>query len=238
MHLPKPPPPRYDSEPLGKTAKLLEEAQTLLERASVDAAERHGELSRQIIALETNLQEMEQLLVGTERQAAQLANLYVATYQLHASLEVPDVRAAVADIAVNLLGAESFQIWVREDDGQLVRAPESSSDELFAPGQAYAGGDSLLDDALAHASPQFGPREGSCSLAAVPFAAHGQVVGALLIQRFLAHKQGMNAQDRELLDLMAAHAASALLAARAFHVTRRKLVAYEGLLGFLRGGTP
>ena len=223
-----------ESASLNRTQELLAEAQRLVERASCDAALRQRELAERTHRLEDNMREMEALLVRTERQAAQLANLYVATYQLHASLETPDVRAAVADIAVNLLGAEDFAIWVRDDEGKFVRAPESSG----GGDQTYAGGDPLLDTCLRDHAVHFGPEPGSLVLAAVPFAAHGELLGVLEVRRFLSHKQGLSAEDRELLDLMAAHAASALLAARAFHVTQRKLQAYEGLLGFMRrGGT-
>lgn len=228
-----------DSAPLGRTARLLDEAARLVRRASIDAAQRDSELGRQSAELEQRMREMEQLLARTERQAAQLANLYVATYQLHASLEIADVRAAVADIAVNLLGAEEFSIWVRDDENRLVRAPESGTD--CAQGgttSLYAGGDSLLDACLVEPRPQFGPREGSASALALPFTAQGEVVGVLVVARFLAHKAHLSAEDHELLDLMGAHAASALLAARAFGVTQRKLQAYEGLLGFLRKGAP
>jgi GAF domain-containing protein len=220
---------------LARMQELLAEAQSLVERASGDALRRHRELVERTQTLEENMREMEALLVRTERQAAQLANLYVATYQLHASLETPDVRAAVADIAVNLLGAEDFVIWVRDDEAKFVRAPESSGggDE-----QTYAGGDRLLDTCLLDHALHFGPEQGSEAVAVVPFAAHGELLGVLEVRRFLSHKQGLSAEDRELLDLMAAHAASALLAARAFHVSQRKLQAYEGLLGFMRrGGT-
>jgi nitrate/nitrite-specific signal transduction histidine kinase len=177
--------------------------------------------------------------VRTENQAAQLAGLYVATYQLHASLETADVLSAVADIAVNLLGAEAFSIWIREEDGHFVRASESSADaESFEHDHQYVGGEGLFDACLKASKPQFGPIPGSNYMAAVPFVAHGDAVGVLLIQRFLRHKQAFTAQDCELLDLMAAHVASALLAARAFMLARRKLQTYEGLLGFLRQGTP
>ena len=64
----------------------------------------------------------------------------------------------------------------------------------------------------------------------------GDVVGLLLVHGFLGHKPGLTADDHELLDLMAAHAASALVAAQAFQISQRKLSAYQGLLGFLRGG--
>ena len=94
----------------------------------------------------------------------------------------------------------------------------------------------LVDAGLSALTPQFGPREGSQVMAAVPFVRNGEAVGMLVLEAFLGHKPGLDAADHELLDLMAAHAASALLAARAFHVSQRKLVAYEGLLGFLRGG--
>lgn len=197
-----------------------------------------AELDRRTAGLEECLREMEQLLVRTERQAAQLANLYVATYQLHASLEASDVRAAVADIAVNLLGAERFSIWLREEAGTLVRAAESSAADGEAPPEAYVGGDPLLDTCLLEQALQFGPCAGSTSVAAVPFAAQGELVGVLVVERILPQKPGFTAEDRELLDLLAAHAASALLAARAFQQTQRKLNTYEGLLGFLRRQTP
>ena len=228
-----------DSDALSRTAQLLEEARNLVASAGKDASNRNAEFLRRTADLEASVQEIEQLLIRTERQAAQLANLYVATYQLHASLELADVRAAVADIAVNLLGADAFSVWVRDDDGQLIRAPESSS-HLDESGEAqqYVGGDSLFDACLDEATLQFGPCPGSACLAAVPFVAHGDVVGVLLVKQFLSHKQGFTSEDHELLNLLAAHAASALLAARAFGAARRKVQTYEGLLGFLRRETP
>jgi hypothetical protein len=221
---------------LGRAARLLEDAQRLVLSAGKDADQRHGELLQRIQGLESSLVEMEQLLASTERQASQLVNLYVATYQLHASLEANDVRAAIADIAVNLLGAERFTIWLKDDEGKLWQAPEGSLPADSGTIAAYAGGDSLIDACLAQSSPQFGPQTGSEVLAAVPFVRHGEAVGVLVIEAFLRHKPGLDASDHELLDLMAAHAASALLASRAFHVSQRKLTAYQGLLGFLRGG--
>jgi hypothetical protein len=210
---------------LGRAARLLEEAQRALSRADQDAEQRTAELLQRIRELESSSTEMEELLVRTERQASQLANLYVATYQLHASLETSDVCAAIADIAVNLLGAERFTVWLKDETGQLRSQSE-----------CYAGGDTLIDACLAQGSPQFGPLAGSEAVVAVPFARNGDAVGVLVIAAFFAHKPGLATEDHELLDLMAAHAASALLAARAFHVSQRKLTAYQGLLGFLRGG--
>ena len=226
-----------EPSPLGRAVKLLDEAQRALSRASDDATRRTEELLARIQGLESSMAEMEQLLVGTEQQAAQLANLYVATYQLHASLNTADVHAAIADIAVNLLGAEQFVILVRDEAGGLVPSLNSSA-AVAAPlwSGAYTGGDSLVDAALAELSPQFGPAPGSDAVVAVPFAAQRETLGVLVVRALLRHKPALSAADRELIDLMAAHTASALLAARTFQVTQRKLSAYQGLLGFMRRG--
>jgi GAF domain-containing protein len=213
---------------------MLDDAQRLLARAGQDAERRQRELDTRVHELEQNLAEMEELLVQAERHAARLANLYVASYQLHNSLETNDVRAAIADIAVNLLGAERFTIWLKDEAGALW-----SSDGAVEGGSAlhrYEPGDPLVDASLRDNTPQLTPREGARALAAVPFVKHGEAVGLLVVETFLRHKAGLDADDAELLDLLAAHAASALLAARAFQVSQRKLTTYEGLLGFLRGG--
>jgi GAF domain-containing protein len=228
-----------DADALGRSAQLLEEARALIMSAGQVAANRDAELFSRIADLEGNLREVEELLARTEQQAAQLAGLYVATYQLHASLETRDVLSAVADIAVNLLGAEVFSIWTRDEQGRFERAPESSdtTDSAQSSGRSKDG-DALFEACTKAARPQFGPTTGADQMAAVPFVAQGEVVGVLLVERFLRHKQAITSQDWELLDLLAAHAASALLAARAFAIARRKLQTYEGLLGFLRQGAP
>src|SRR4051812_46472868 len=110
------PVPDGDSSPLAAAAALLLRAQEMLVRAREADLPRAREVAERIQNLEGNLAEMDQLLARTERQAAQLANLYVATYQLHASLDPEDVCSAIMDIAVNLLGAERFVLLVAGED--------------------------------------------------------------------------------------------------------------------------
>lgn len=219
-------------------ASLLSRAQELLAVASDADVARTRELSRRIESLEETLAEMDQLLSRTEQQAAQLANLYVATYQLHASLDPEDVCAAIVDIGVNLLGAEKFSLLVAGENSRLAvaaKSPRMPSAYFDAAGY-YRPGDPLVDECIATRKIGFGPVPESRAIAVVPFTARGELVGLLIIDGFFRHKQGLTSEDRELLDLMAAHAASALLAARFFHVTQRKLHTYEGLLGLLRRG--
>ena len=219
-------------------AQLLHQAQSTLELAGRDAARIRADLTTRIESLQKNAEEMERLLVQTERQAAQLANLYVATYQLHASLDPREINSAIADIAVNLLGAERFRLLLRAESGRMAFALGGEAHAGAAPVE-YGGGDELVDACLGDRVLRFGPTPGSSALVVVPLSSHGELVGVLAIDALFQQKASLSPDDRELLDLVGAHAASALLAARAYQAARRKLDTFEGLLGLLRkGGAP
>jgi nitrate/nitrite-specific signal transduction histidine kinase len=225
--------------PTDSVEVLLEELRRAFLRTRQVGGERATELAERIDVLERKLVDMEQLLVTAERQASRLANLYVAAYQLHASLDPAEVRAAVGDIAVNLLGAESCFLLLGLGDEPTGHEVVNlvAEQRLAAPFDAarYAGaGDVLVDASLGDGVVRFGPASGSCAIAVVPLAAQGQVLGALVLVRLLPHKAALHHQDRELLDLLGAHAASALLGAHVFHETQRKLRTLEGLVSLLR----
>jgi nitrate/nitrite-specific signal transduction histidine kinase len=217
-------------------AQLLHQARSKLELAGRDNARMRAELTARIETMKKSAEEMEKLLVQTERQVAQLANLYVATYQLHASLDIEDVHTAIADIAVNLLGAEQFRLFIRTTEGKMALARGSSVKRLEGKTVEYLGGDQLVDACLGERALRFGPVPGSKTLVVVPLSSHGEIVGALAIDALFPHRPSLDNDDRELLDLLGAHAASALLAARAFQQARSKVDTFEGLLGLLRKG--
>jgi nitrate/nitrite-specific signal transduction histidine kinase len=182
-----------------------------------------------------DVRELEQMLQTSERQNAQLTNLYVATFQLHASLELPHVQAAICEIAINLLGAEQYALLLRDEErGAIEVAARSDALDLPLAGDVYQGGDALVDAAFADNVLRLGPAEGSTVVAAVPLSVQGANLGMLVIERLLAQKGQLGAEDRELLDVLGAHAASALLAARMFHERTRKLRTLEGLMTLLR----
>jgi hypothetical protein len=163
----------------------------------------------------------------------------VATYQLHSTLDPAAVIATVADIAINLLAAESFALLLRGGSaaGFEVVVSEGALDWLPSPSspQHYGGGEPLIDRALAEGVAAFGPTAGSLLLAALPLMSQGEVAGALVIRKLLDHHQARLEDDRELLDLLAAHAASALLAARAYAAHDRKVRTLESLIRLARG---
>ena len=57
----------------------------------------------------------------------------------------------------------------------------------------------------------------------------------MVILRLLDHKATLLSEDRDMLDLLAAHAASALFAARVYSKTDRKLRTLQSLVNLIRG---
>src|SRR5436305_15297784 len=59
--------------------------------------------------------------VEVEQQNTNLANLYVASYQLHGTLQRDRVLGALKEIVINLIGSEELVIWeVDRELGALV----------------------------------------------------------------------------------------------------------------------
>ena len=68
----------------------------------------------------------------------------------------------------------------------------------------------------------------------MPLKIQDQIVGALVVLKLFDHKPVLRPDDRDLLDLLSAHAASALFAARLFAAKDRKLRTLESLVRLAR----
>jgi len=202
---------------------------------------RAEDLERRLASAESDVKELASRLVESEHQGGRLMNLYVATYQLHSTLDPAEVQATIAEIAINLLGAAQFVLLLRRDEGEglEIALREGAAEDLLGDplygGEVYGGGDPMVDATLADGVLRLGPTPESRALAAVPLRVHQEIVGALVVQKRLYHKPILRAQDRDLLDLLSAHAAIALFAARLFATKDRKLRTLESLVKLARG---
>lgn len=197
------------------------------------------EVERRLEAAEADVKELASRLVESEHQAGRLMNLYVATYQLHSTLEPGEVQDTIAEISINLLGAEQFVLLLREGEGSeceiaLMEGDPASWNGLYS-GDNYSGGDPMVDATLDDGVLRLGPTSDSESLAAVPLRVQEVIVGALVVLKLFDHKPMLKAEDRDLLELLSAHAASALFAARLFAAKDRKLRTLESLVKLARG---
>ena len=228
-------------EALGRAGKLLNSLRTTAPPPPPgdDPAARQVEsLRHDLDAAETDLSELADQLVESENQRSRLMNLYVATYQLHATLDLDEVTSTIAEISRELLGAEKYLLLLKDELGGehcdiALAAGLDEGDRLFL-GEVYTGGEPTIDRTLEDGVLRVDPEEGSDVLAAVPLTVQGAIVGALAILKLFDHKPDLTAGDRDLLDLLAAHAASALLAARIYSATDRKLKTLENLVKLVR----
>jgi nitrate/nitrite-specific signal transduction histidine kinase len=228
---------------LMRARQLVHDAQ-----AAIDEARKSVELQRAskeipahealLAKAENEREELATRLVEVEHQVGRLMTLYVATYQLHATLDPAEVQSTIAEIAVNLLGAEQFALLLRdENEGALeIRLQEGAIDATWSQATKYAGGDPLIDASLEDGVLRFGPVEGSSVLVVVPLRVQDVAVGALVITKLFEHKGNLEEEDRELLDLLGAHAASALFASRVYSKAARKLRTLEGLIKLVKQG--
>ncbi len=201
-----------------------------------DAA-RIQELERRLQAAQDDQEELTSQLVDAENLAGKLMSLYVATYQLHVSLDPVEVQTAIAEIARDLLGASSFVLLIKDDveGGCEVALGTAIPDGSRFTGKHYRGGDAMVDATLEDGVLRMESEQDTEALAAVPLRVEDAIVGALVILKVVDHKVTPLSEDRDILDLLAAHAASALFAARVYSKTDRKLRTLQSLVNLIRG---
>jgi hypothetical protein len=150
-----------------------------------------------------------------ERENNNLANLYVASFQLHSTLDLRELTQIILEILLNFVGAKTFAIQLVDDEhGKLrtlaaegvdrARVPEGSVNdgrvgEVIRTSHTFIDGERLRVRA-----------DLDRPLIVVPLKIREKVVGVIIIWDLLTQKTALADVDYELFNLLAAHAASAL----------------------------
>jgi hypothetical protein len=209
---------RYAQELLDENASL----RALLATVEADRAR----LEERLLDAERASRRFSEQFAEIELQNSNLANLYVASFRLHGTLDRREVLAAVQEIVANLIGSEEMAIFEMNAEGtalQLLAAngldaarwpavplEQGLIGRAARTGELYVvgGGDASLAT----------PAESQLT-ACIPLCIDGRVTGAIALFRLLPQKKGYAAVDHELFELLGTHAATALyssgLAARA-----------------------
>jgi nitrate/nitrite-specific signal transduction histidine kinase len=182
-------------------------------------------LKRHLDEIESQNRSVSEQYRQIEKQNNDLANLYVASYRLHETLDTQEVISVIQEIVVNLIGSEEMAIFELKRDGSALTLLSS----LGIPAECY---ESLpLDSGLIGRAAVSGerivasdcdpdtrsPRESDLT-ACVPLKVDGKVTGAVAVFRLLQQKPDLEPIDYELFDLLATHAATALHSSRAMAV--------------------
>jgi len=167
----------------------------------------HEELARAVEQIREEGQQALAQYAEVELNNANLANLYVASYQLHGTLRRSSVVEAMQEIIVNLVGSEEFAICEIDEPALNVIA------SVGVPPHSVQWSTPRLRQTMSSGVPYVGSpgdREPGDPLVCLPLKLDGQTIGVIVIFSLLSHKSELEALDHELFDLLATHAATAL----------------------------
>lgn len=174
--------------------------------------------------------------VEIEEENNALANLYVASFQLHSTLELPEVFKIIIEIVINLIGAETFAIYVLDEKSNRLEAvaAEGRPTGVFPPvplgsgviGSAVASGNTSCSEAI-------GSEDLENPIACIPLRVEEQAIGAIAIYRLLQQKAQFSPLDHELFTLLAGHAATAIFSCRLYAQSERKRNTIQGFIDLL-----
>lgn len=206
----------------------------LLEKIEALEAEKHELLSRTERA-EKQTSQFSERAVEVESEFANLANLFVASNQLHASLSPRGVVRRIKEVLAQLVGAESYAMYLLNADGtELVPiASEGLSGDALLPLRTE---DSNIASALKRGAAYVDEERDSSQLdlanppAVVPLVVDEKAVGAVAIFATLAQKVRFTTTDFELFKLLGQHAAAALVCASLFSKAEGKIPGLEAFL--------
>ncbi len=197
-------------------AQLAREQNLALQEEVRRQEHARAELQQRLAAAEDESRRFAQEYMEVEQQSSNLANLYVASYQLHGTLDREDALRTIQEIVANLVGSEEMALFEIGQDGDLALVASNGIDPL--PLENVAVGDGIIGrvarDGRTHLTERDGlvgaRREEQQLTACVPLRLAGRPTGVLAIFRLLPQKAALGPLDRELFDLLADQAAVAL----------------------------
>lgn len=194
-------------------------------------------LEKRFSEIEEENQDFANKYLDITQQNESLANLYVASYQLHSTLDPQEVMEIVKEILINLVGAEEFAVFLIDKKTQELTpvAGEGIFSKLASRElhweervleQVVRTGEAFYHDG--------GTSQDRAPLACIPLKIKREVVGAIAIFKLFVQKQGFTLMDSEILNLLAGHAATAIVSSRLYADAERKLKTIEGFIELLK----
>jgi nitrate/nitrite-specific signal transduction histidine kinase len=225
---------QLEAEKTGASDELIKEVERLkLENSQM--AQKLEFIGRRFQQVEAENKDFAQRYVEVEEQNESLANLYVASHRLHSTLDSDEVVECIKEILLNMIGSEDFGLFVVDDETyELVRKGYEGETSARPEKERIAFGDGLEGVVAIHGQPYFSEVAGEEACACVPLKIKERVVGVISIYSLLSHKPGLTQLDHKLLELLAGHAASALISSKLYSMADRKLRTIEGFMNLLR----
>lgn len=207
-----------DKERLQEEKLRLTEQVLSLREELESFREKQIRLQQKLAESEAENQRFSNQWVEVEQRNNDLANLYVASYRLHGTLDRGQILTAIQEIIINLIGCEEIAIFETEPDGSALALVstfgiEDESLRRIPVGEGILGRCARTGAMWVAGQDEAGeraPNEKDLT-AVIPLELDGKVTGAIAVFRLLPQKGGrLEDLDRELFDLLATQAATSL----------------------------
>jgi transcriptional regulator with GAF, ATPase, and Fis domain len=211
-----------------RMSSLVSSLESERERLNEELVRVRDELARQRMEhdhLRDTLREMEnanrrsvERFGALQEQNNNLANLYVASFRLHGTLDRDEVLSTIQEIVANLIGCEEIALFESHGDGATIELIHSVGIDpeplrrLERSGGIMARVARSGEKFVRTETPEEGVDPAEKHLTAcVPLMVGENVIGVLALFRLLPQKRGgYQGIDYELMDLLTTHAATAL----------------------------
>lgn len=200
--------------------------------------EKIRKLENEKMVLEQENSEFANRLIEVEEQNNNLANLYVASHQLHSTLDFKEIVQIVMEIIINLIGAEQIALYLLEKSEKTLLLASSEPDDLKLKdsipigsgviGIAAEKGESYYMSEINGGGTSLDP------LAVIPLTINENIIGVIAIYKLFIQKNGFSSTDHELFSLLAGHAATAIFSAQLYAQSERKLSTLRRFLELLK----
>jgi len=213
-------------ELLAKVKRLEEERQELLDRFAHVEAENRDFASR---------------YVEIEEENSRLMNIYVASYQLHSTLDFNEVLKTLTEIILNFIGSDRFMLGLLDEKQQELRPLiiESIDNEAIIKNclthecvrRVLVTEEPFFEELWQENAKIKGP-----PIVCIPLKLRDKLFGLLCIYSFFRQKKQLSHVDRELFTLLAAQAATAIFSAKLYGESIRKLNTLQGFIDLISQG--
>jgi len=177
-----------DSKLLGRIQELEQEKETILARIHQIEQENHDFARR---------------YVEIEQENNNLASLYIGSYQLHSTLDLPEVLQIIVEIVINLIGAEEFVLFLVNDRLRELQPVIAEGLDIAAIPQIVIG-DGIVGMAALTGENYFTEQvlqlggDIASPLVCIPLKIKDEIIGVLVISKLLIQKTSFDPVDFHL----------------------------------------
>ena len=176
--------------------------------------------------------------VDIETENNMLANLYIASYQLHSTLDFREVLQIITEIVINLIGAEEFGIMLLDEKTNKLTAVSCEGLELddfstIALGNGVIGETAKAGDNYFIEDMDGYERDLNHPIVCISLKIKEHVIGVIVLYKLFEQKSRFADVDYELFTLLAGHAATAVFSSKLYSESERKLSTIQGFIDLM-----